>query len=98
MAKNYYEILGVDKDVTPEELKKKYRKLASQFHPDKNPGDKDAEEKFKEIAEAYETLSDPDKKRQYDWQQMAGESTGDPWQDLASKYGFGGFGGFGGFA
>ena len=61
MAKrDYYEVLGVDKNATPEELKKAYRKLALQYHPDRNPGDKEAEEKFKEAAEAYDVLSNPD--------------------------------------
>jgi molecular chaperone DnaJ len=64
--KDYYEVLGVSKSVTPDELKKAYRKLAIQYHPDKNPGDKAAEDKFKEIAEAYGVLSDDDKKAKYD--------------------------------
>src|SRR6188768_4143390 len=64
--RDYYEILGVIKTSTPEEIKKAYRKVAIQFHPDKNPGNKEAEEKFKEAAEAYEILSDSDKKAQYD--------------------------------
>jgi curved DNA-binding protein len=66
MAKDYYAVLGVPKDATAEVIKKAYRKLALKFHPDKNPGDKKAEEKFKEITEAYAVLSDPEKRRQYD--------------------------------
>jgi len=64
--KDFYEILGVSKSSTPDEIKKAYRKVAMQFHPDRNPGDKAAEEKFKEAAEAYEVLSDADKRAQYD--------------------------------
>jgi len=64
--KDYYEILGVSRDASPEEIKKAFRKLALKYHPDRNPGDKEAEEKFKEINEAYACLSDPEKRRQYD--------------------------------
>lgn len=66
MKRDYYEVLGVSKGASQEEIKKAYRKVAMQFHPDRNPGDKSAEEKFKEAAEAYEVLSDADKRAQYD--------------------------------
>jgi len=72
--KDYYRILGVDRNTSEKDIKRAYRRLARQFHPDVNPGDKQAEEKFKEINEAYEVLSDPEKRRKYDrlganWQQ-----------------------------
>src|SRR6266511_162713 len=63
---DYYQVLGLKKNATPEEIKRAYRKLAVKYHPDKNPGDKAAEERFKEINEAYAVLSDTKKKAQYD--------------------------------
>lgn len=112
MAKrDYYEVLGVEKNATAEDIKKAYRKLAIKYHPDKNPGNKEAEEKFKEAAEAYSVLSDADKKARYDQFGHAGvEGAGpdfsggfgnlnDILNDLfggAFGGGFGGFGGFGG--
>jgi len=66
MAKNYYAVLGVEKSASTEQIKKAYRKLAVKYHPDKNPGDRQAEERFKEITEAYAVLSDAEKRRQYD--------------------------------
>jgi len=85
MAKrDYYEILGVDKNADAQEIKKAYRKVAIKYHPDKNPGNKAAEEKFKEAAEAYEVLSNDDKKARYDRYGHAGV---DP------QAGFGGHGG-----
>ncbi len=79
--RDYYEVLGVEKTATADEIKKAYRKKAIQYHPDKNPGDKEAEEKFKEAAEAYEVLSDPQKRQRY---------------DQFGHAGVGGAGGFGG--
>lgn len=108
--RDYYEVLGVAKTATADEIKKAYRKKAIQYHPDKNPGDKEAEEKFKEAAEAYEVLSDPQKRQQYDRFGHAGMSGaggfsggGMSMEDIFSQFGdiFGGsgFGSFfGGFA
>src|SRR2546421_12574208 len=64
--KDYYDVLGVDRNAKEEDVKQAYRKLARKFHPDVNPGDKSAEDKFKDIGEAYEVLSDPAKRAQYD--------------------------------
>src|SRR6201991_4804039 len=72
--RDYYEVLGLAKGASAEEIKKSYRKVAMQYHPDRNPGDKAAEEKFKEAAEAYEVLSDNDKRAQYDRYGHAGLS------------------------
>ena len=88
--RDYYEVLGVNKSATPEEIKKAYRQLALKYHPDRNPDDKDAEEKFKEAAEAYSVLSDADKRARYDRYGFAGMNGGS-----ASGGGFGG--GFGDF-
>ena len=108
MAKrDYYEVLGVDKSASADEIKKAYRKLAVKYHPDKNPGDKEAEEKFKEAAEAYSILSDADKKAKYDQFGHAGVDGAGP--DFSGGFGnlndilndlFGGAfgGGFGGFS
>ncbi|MGM0442674.1 MAG: molecular chaperone DnaJ [Fibrobacterota bacterium] len=94
MAKrDYYEVLGVGKDASDSELKKAYRKLAVKYHPDKNPGDKEAEEKFREATEAYEVLKDKDKRAKYD---QFGHAAFDQ-NGGAAGGGFGGFGGgFGG--
>ena len=88
--RDYYEVLGVAKDATEDQLKKAYRKLAKENHPDLHPGDKECEARFKEINEAYEVLSDADKRAKYD---RFGHAAFDPSQG----YGQGGFGGFGGF-
>ena len=81
--RDYYEVLGVAKNANADEIKKAYRKAAIQFHPDKNPGDKEAEEKFKEAAEAYDVLSNPDKRARYDQfghAGMSGAAEGSRWR------------------
>lgn len=111
MAKrDYYEVLGVDKSATEDDIKKAYRKIAIKYHPDRNPGNKEAEEKFKEAAEAYDVLHDPQKRQQYDQFGFAGPSGngfggfgtsgGFSMDDIFSMFGdvFGGRGGFGGFS
>ena len=111
--RDYYEVLGVSKNATDDELKKAYRKMAIKYHPDKNPGDKEAEEKFKEAAEAYDVLSNPDKRAKYDQfghnmgpQGFPGggaggfySSGGMSMEDIFAQFGdlFGGHAGFGGF-
>ena len=110
MKQDYYEILGVSKNASAAEIKKAYRKKAIQYHPDKNPGDTKAEEMFKKAAEAYEVLSDPDKKSRYDQFGHAAFEGGGfgaggmNMEDIFSQFGDifgsafgGGFGGFGGF-
>jgi len=94
--RDYYEVLGVQKSATAEEIKKAYRKAAMKYHPDRNPGDKEAEAKFKEAGEAYEILSDDGKRQRYDQFGFAGV---DPSFGAGGSgpYGAGGFGGFGGF-
>ena len=105
MAKrDYYEVLGVGKNASADEIKKAYRKLAVKYHPDKNPGNKEAEEKFKEAAEAYSVLSDADKKAKYDQFGHAGVEGAGPdfsggvgnLNDILNDLFGGGFGGFGG--
>ena len=111
MKQDFYEILGISKNATAAEIKKAYRKKAIEFHPDKNPGDSEAEEMFKKAAEAYEVLSDPDKKARYDQYGHAAFEGGGfggggmNMEDIFSQFGDifgsafgGGFGGFGGFS
>ena len=105
--RDYYEVLGVDKNATEDQIKKAYRTIAIKYHPDRNPGNKEAEEKFKEAAEAYDVLHDPQKRQQYDTFGFNGAAGGfDPFggtsmnmDDIFSMFGdiFGGHAGFGGF-
>ena len=105
----YYKLLGISKTATPDEIKKAYRKLALKHHPDRNPGNKDAEEQFKKISEAYAVLSDPEKRKQYDTygsadfhQRFSQEDIfrGSNLNDILREFGFnlGGMGGMGGFS
>jgi curved DNA-binding protein len=102
MPKDYYQILGVQKSASPEEIKKAYRKLAMKYHPDRNQGNKEAETKFKEISEAYAVLSEPEKRKQYDMfgaegfqQRFTQEDIfrGFDFSDIFKEFGFGHFGG-----
>ena len=109
--RDYYEVLGVQKGASEDEIKKAYKKMAIKYHPDRNPGDKEAEDKFKEAAEAYDVLRDPDKRARYDQFGHAGMGgaggfgggQGFDMNDIFSMFGdifgghMGGFGGFGGF-
>ena len=89
--RDYYEVLAIGKNATDAEIKSDYRKLAKKYHPDLNPGNKEAEEKFKEVNEANDVLSDPQKRQRYDQFGFAGV---DP--NYGGSAGAGGFGGFGG--
>src|SRR4030042_703922 len=93
--RDYYKVLGVEKKASQDDIKKAYRKLARKYHPDANPNNKAAEEKFKEIGEAYEVLQDPDKRSKYDqlganWQQYqhaGGDPSGFDWTQWAANAG-----------
>ena len=99
--KDFYQILGVSRDASDSEIKKAYRKLAVQYHPDKNPGNQEAEERFKEISAAFDILKDPDKRAKYDQfghdAFRGGSAAGgvDPFDLFRDAFGGGGGGGFG---
>ena len=108
--RDYYKILGVEKSASADEIKKAYKKVAIKYHPDRNPGDKEAEKKFKQAAEAYQVLSDPEKRARYDQFGAAGVDgaggfggggfegmdLGDIFAQFGNIFGDMGFGGFGG--
>ena len=97
MERDYYKILGVERGADATTIKKAYRKLAQKYHPDKNPGDKSAEEQFKQVTEAYAVLSDPEKRRQYDQYGDAGFHQRYTQEDIFRNMNFGDiFGGYGG--
>ena len=109
--KDYYKILGVERSATADEIKRAYKKVAIKYHPDRNPGDKEAEEKFKQAAEAYDVLRDPDKRARYDQFGAAGVNgaggfggfsadsmdINDIFRHFSDIFSGSGFGGFGGF-
>ena len=93
--KDYYQVLGLNRNVDEKEIKKTYRRLARKYHPDLNPGNKEAEKRFKEINEAYEVLGDPEKRKRYDelgsaWNSYGQRDTEQFWKDYYNKYGAGG--------
>lgn len=94
--KDYYEILGVSRGASADEIKKAYRTLTRKYHPDANPGNKEAEAKYKEINEAHDVLSDPKKRAQYDQFGFVGGNMPPPGSDASGAGGYGGFSGFGG--
>src|SRR2546429_7054913 len=92
MPRDYYEVLGVKREASDDEIKKAYRKLARQHHPDRNPGDKQAETRFKEVQDAYDVLSDKNKRAQYDRFGFAGPAGGFPGGPGGTPFHWGGAG------